>query len=276
MVLSIPKDKERRNRTLPELETQLVRERHDPMPISDKTRKILWARSGNRCASCRCKLVVDATVADPESVVGDECHIVSRKALGPRYDPAFPVERIDDADNLVLFCRVHHKIVDDQVGTYTVDVLRQLKENHEKWASSVLNGEKSVQPVRLRRLKENIPTHLVRLQSGLDVFKIVDRGCAFSFDHDEPHSETEVELLSAFLQEAQDWGDLSADLEAGERVRAAFRISSALEDLERAGFWVFGEREVRRLEGGDGASSEFPVSILRVVRSTNPEIVKLA
>ena len=219
--------------------------------------------------------MVNATRVDPESVVGDECHIVSGKAQGPRYDPAFPVEHVDDVDNVVLFCRVHHKMVDDQVETYTVDALRQLKANHEKWVSSALNAEKSPQPVRLRRLKENIPAHLVRLQSGLDVFDILDRGCAFSFDHDEPESETEVELLSSFLQEAQDWGDLSADLEVGDRVRAAYRISSLLDDLERAGFWVFGEREVRRLEGGVGSPSAFPVSILRVVRSTSPEIIKV-
>jgi len=219
--------------------------------------------------------VVDATVADPESVVGDECHIVSGKAQGPRHDPSLPVEHLDDVDNLVLFCRVHHKMVDDQAETYTDDMLRRLKANHERWVSSALTEEKHPQPVRLQRLKENLPTHLIRLKSGRDVFKIVEGGCAFSFDHDEPQSETEVQLLSSFLQESQDWGDMSADLEAGDRVRAAFRISSLLDDLERAGFWVFGGREVRRLEGGVGPPSAFPVSMLKVVRSTSPEIVKL-
>ena len=103
----------------------------------------------------------------------------------------------------------------------------------------------------------------------------MDDAFAFSFDHDEPESELEVELLSDFLQAAQDWGDLSWDFEAGERVRAGYRMSTGLRALEEAGFWVFGNREIRRLEGGACAPSAFPVAILRVVRSTSSEVVRV-
>jgi len=245
------------------------------MAISEKDRKILWGRAGNRCALCRHELVIDSTVADDESVVGDECHIVSGKAQGPRHDPAFPAERLDEPDNLVLLCRIHHKMVDDQCEAYTVEVLQKLKVNHEKWVSSTLAGDKQVPPVRLRRIKENIPSHLIRLTSGQDVMKIVGNSSAFSFEHDEPQSQAEVELLSAFLQEAQDWGDLYSDLEAGDRVKAAYRMSTLVRELDEAGFWVFGGREVQRLEGGVGAPSSFPVAILRVAHATNPEIIRV-
>ncbi|HWP60610.1 MAG TPA: hypothetical protein VNL14_22135 [Candidatus Acidoferrales bacterium] len=66
------------------------------MAITDKTRKILWGRSGNRCAMCRRELVVEATPTDDESVVGDECHIVSGKGQGPRYDAGFSSDRLDE------------------------------------------------------------------------------------------------------------------------------------------------------------------------------------
>jgi hypothetical protein len=66
--------------------------------MTDKTRKILWGRSGNRCAVCEHELVVDATAVDDESVVGDECHIVSGKGQGPRYDSAFPSDRLDEKE----------------------------------------------------------------------------------------------------------------------------------------------------------------------------------
>jgi hypothetical protein len=49
------------------------------MGISDRTRKILWGRSGNRCALCRRELVEEGTAVDAESVVGDECHIIGEK-----------------------------------------------------------------------------------------------------------------------------------------------------------------------------------------------------
>jgi hypothetical protein len=247
------------------------------MATTDKTRKILWGRSGNRCAICRHELVVDATAADDESVVGDECHIVSGKGQGqgPRYDATFPSDRLDEPDNLILLCRVHHKMVDDQHETYTVDLLRSLKANHEKWVSSTLTGQQSTPPVRVRRIKENIPTHFIRLTSGRAVLAVVDGASAFAFDHDELKSQSEVDLVSGFLQEAQDYGDLSGDLEAGDRVKAGFEMSARVEELEQAGFWVFGGREVRRLEGGVGAPWPFPVAILHIVRASSPDIIKV-
>ena len=245
------------------------------MGITDKARKILWGRSGNRCAICRHELVVDATPADDESVIGDECHIISGSYQGPRYDPAFLPDRLDDPENLILLCRIHHKMVDDQYETYTAELLHRQKANHEKWVSSTLTEGKSLPSVRVRRLKENLPKHLVRLISGQDIMTVVNGACASSFEHDEPQSDAEVELISCFLQEAQDWGELSGDLEAGDRVKTAFRMSTLLKELDQVGFWVFGGREIRRMEGGIGPPSPFPVAILRVVRSTSPEVIKL-
>src|SRR5262249_42781807 len=76
------------------------------MAITDKTRKLLWGRSGNRCALCRNELIMDRTPADDESIVGDEAHIHSGQEGGPRYDPNFPQDRIDKYDNLILLCKI--------------------------------------------------------------------------------------------------------------------------------------------------------------------------
>lgn len=105
---------------------------------------------------------------------------------------------------------------------------------------------------------------------------MVDGASAFWFEQDELKSLAEVDLVGGFLQEAQDYGDLSGDLEAGDRVKAAFEMSARLEELRQAGFWIFGEREVRRLEGGIGSPSPFPVSLIRIVRANSPEIIRLA
>jgi hypothetical protein len=77
---------------------------------------------------------------------------------------------------------------------------------------------------------------------------VISGSYAYSFDHDEPQSEAEVQLLSSFLQETQDWGELSCELEAGQRVEAAFRMGNMIKKLEAAGFWVFGGRENQRVE----------------------------
>jgi hypothetical protein len=91
---------------------------------------------------------VDATSASSEAVVGDECHIVSGQTNGPRYESQFPSDRLDALDNLILLCRVHHKVVDDQAATYVVDRLKRLKADHERWVTETLGRARSM---RLRR-----------------------------------------------------------------------------------------------------------------------------
>jgi hypothetical protein len=66
---------------------------------------------------------------------------------------------------------------------------------------------------------------------------------------------------------------LASGFEAGEKVEAAYRMSSMIRELEAAGFLVFGAREVQRMEGGTSGPLSWPVAHLRVVRSTNPQIL---
>jgi hypothetical protein len=94
----------------------------------------------------------------------------------------------------------------------------------------------------------------------------------FSFDHDEPRSAEEADLLGQFLQEVQDCAEFWNDTEAGERVKATFGLSERIKGLENAGFWVFGVSEIRRIEGGIGSPSPWPIAILKVVRSNSEEI----
>ncbi len=97
------------------------------MAISEKTRKILWAKSGNRCPMCPQTLVLD--INGKNTIVGEECHIVSAKPNGPRHRI---LPDYDAYDNLILMCSVHHKIIDDNENVYTEEILKMLKKNHEK------------------------------------------------------------------------------------------------------------------------------------------------
>jgi hypothetical protein len=105
---------------------------------SDKTLKLLFGLSGNRCAhpECRNRIIEHATLWDPEAVVAEICHIYGIKSTSPRPYP-FPFDDkgelqklLNDFDNLVLLCRHHHKIADAQENTYTVEQLSQWKKNH--------------------------------------------------------------------------------------------------------------------------------------------------
>ncbi len=54
------------------------------MPISNKTRKFLWSKSGNRCAICKTELFTNKADKDDLNI-GEECHIISFKKNEPRH-----------------------------------------------------------------------------------------------------------------------------------------------------------------------------------------------
>ena len=153
------------------------------LAVTDKTRKILWGRSGNRCAKCRLSLVELEQLPDTASVVGDEAHIHAQSAGGPRYDPTFTPEQLDHYDNLILLCRVDHKIIDDQVATYSADALRDMKRVHEQWVRDSLEPKTQELPFLFRMLKGKNLTDLISVASE-----------AYSFDSDPLETKQEVEL----------------------------------------------------------------------------------
>lgn len=118
---------------------------------------------------------MDATSLDDESVVGEECHIISGKPGGPRSEPSFPDSEIDGYPNLLLLCRVHHKLVDDQAETYTAELLRQLKQNHETWVSESLDLAESGSEIggmggwekRFRRVNASMPELIAEMRADL-------------------------------------------------------------------------------------------------------------
>ena len=213
------------------------------------------------------------TLGDDESIVGDECHIISAVPGGPRYDSSFPREKIHDHLNLLLLCKVHHKLVDDQEAEYTASRLANLKTSHEEWVSEQLESPSPhTRPPRVRRMPENVPLFLKRIPSGKALLAIVNDACAFASYYDDLHTEVEDALVGGFLQEVQDWGEL--DLESvADRIRAERSLHEGLEELERAGFWVFGGSERQTLEGGIGPPTDWLIAHVQVLRDTNPDVI---
>ena len=245
------------------------------MGTSVRSRKLLWGRSGSRCAMCRRELIEPGTHVDDESIIGEECHIVSAVPGGPRYDPDFAHARVDKYANLLLLCRVHHKLIDDQEIRYTVSYLANLKASHETWVSAQLDSSNSdTRPLRIRQVPENIPVLLQHIRSGKELLAIMSNACAYVPHYDDLRDETEDELVACFLQDAQDWGELGVE-SVSDRIRASRSLDEHVRDLERAGFWVFGCREKRVIEGGTGPKTDWPVAHIRVLRNTNPEITVL-
>jgi hypothetical protein len=80
--------------------------------------------------------------------------------------------------------------------------------------------------------------------------------------------------MGAFHQNAQDWGEIWNEIEAGGRVEAQFGLTKQIAELDKLGFWVFGMRQIREVNVM-GQSPTWPVFVMTVVRKTNPGITPL-
>jgi hypothetical protein len=109
------------------------------MPITEKTKKVIWAHSGNRCCLCRTVLVLQKDEFNRHLNIGEECHIISRQPGGPRHEDLKGFD-YDDSSNLLLLCRNHHKTIDERVEEYPAARLQEIKANHEAWVDKNLTA----------------------------------------------------------------------------------------------------------------------------------------
>lgn len=248
--------------------------RHDvPVGISDKDRKILWGRSGNRCALCRRVLVAGRTPTDDESVIGDEAHIAARSSGGPRFGECSP-NKVDSYENLILLCRVDHKKVDDQPKYYTTARLRQVKAAHEAWIEQAL-GEVPA-PIRFQ-FASSSPVQLRLIATGSDVWDVVQGADRFVLEDldEEVAGPEDLDCSATFLQNARDWGEISNEVnDHGMRAvrEAKASLKGDLEALRERGLLVFGGQRRGDITGGVRPPAPFLDACLIVVRADDDRI----
>ena len=115
-----------------------------PMAVLQSDLKLLWGRSGNRCALCRCELSFDPEHASSALPLGEQAHIVAKVHDGPRGNSILTSEERDSYDNLILVCPTDHARIDKAIEDYPIEKLHLLKAKHELWVRSQLARE--VQP----------------------------------------------------------------------------------------------------------------------------------
>ena len=102
---------------------------------SDRTIKLLYGLSGNRCAHPDCVdlIIADSNKFDDAANLSNISHIYSAKSTGPRPFPGDtpPSEQfISGFQNLILLCGYHHALADKQESTYSAEELREWKTSH--------------------------------------------------------------------------------------------------------------------------------------------------
>jgi hypothetical protein len=101
--------------------------------FSTAIKSALALRAGYRCSLCDGATVGPSDEAPTKaSNVGTAAHICAAARGGPRYDAAMtPAERTDIANGIWL-CANHGRLIDTDVVQYTVTLLRDAKQVHER------------------------------------------------------------------------------------------------------------------------------------------------
>jgi hypothetical protein len=96
---------------------------------------------------CKKQLFEEEELSNDPSVLGQECHIVGEEnsAKSPRGLDPMPLEQRNLYGNLILLCRDHHKIIDDQTEKYTVEELHRIKNEHIIWVRQTLGFDEEKQ-----------------------------------------------------------------------------------------------------------------------------------
>ena len=130
-------------------ENQIKEARRLEFPL--RTKRILAARVGYRCSNPSCKMTSTIGPGDgPDEVVilGEAAHIVGaiqdgEDSLSPRADPHKNPDEIKSVGNGIWLCRNCHKLVDARDSTYTVETLRDWKNEAERRQKRVLEEQPS-------------------------------------------------------------------------------------------------------------------------------------
>jgi len=120
------------------------------MSVSRSTRNKLALMSGNRCAMPSCRRLLAVTTPDSNGIdmLGEVAHIAGKhggksgRRPSARFDKKMTDKERDSLPNLLYVCRNCHAMIDAYPHgeqKYTVEVLLEIKEKHERWVTITMD-----------------------------------------------------------------------------------------------------------------------------------------
>jgi hypothetical protein len=103
------------------------------MSISLPDLKLLWGRAGGLCNVCKIKLSEDKKTSNEAFPFGEQAHVVAEEEGGPRGKSILTLEQRNSYSNLILLCPTCHTKIDKVPGEFPVELLHQVKSQHELW-----------------------------------------------------------------------------------------------------------------------------------------------
>ena len=103
------------------------------------TIKILWGKSGGKCAKCRNEIILEKDDSKPYHIA-KQAHIAGLNPGSARYDSGMTDEERNSVANIILLCPTCHDIIDEDRDKYTALKLKEIKKDHEEWVDEQLTS----------------------------------------------------------------------------------------------------------------------------------------
>ncbi len=194
------------------------------MPPSERNTKIVIIESGNRCAFSFGKEICNEVLAKENdggrvAFIGDIAHIKGENEGSARYDENMEKGERNNAENLMVLCKNHHKTIDDQEDIYTVEVLLEMKNNHRKWIIEKTN--KALPDITFIELA-TVTQFLIRNTSPVDVIEGICPKDKIKKNGLSAEVENQITMGMSRVKLVQDYISQSLDSEFGEKLKQGF------------------------------------------------------
>lgn len=147
----------------------------------------------------------------------------------------------------------------------------KVKEDHKV---DLHNDSDPIEPIKFLHQKgfKNIKLYIVT--TGKELLSYFQDASAMEYDHFEPESVDEVNLIGDFIAELQELLDCQGLYSPSERVMCAFALSDKIKVLKEKGILIFCGVEQRLVAGGVLTPQNFPTVLVRIVRNNDDSIIR--
>ena len=119
--------------------------------ITEANKLILMGICGGKCEFRGCeKSIVEDMLSGDKSNLSNYAHIIASSEKGPRGDKILSPKLSNDEGNIMVLCRNHHKIIDDFPEKYTVDILKDMKNEHESYIQDLMSIHKEASVIGVK------------------------------------------------------------------------------------------------------------------------------
>jgi hypothetical protein len=136
-------------------------------------------------------------------------------------------------------------------------------------------GDPLLKLTKIFRQKNLDQLRLVRISTGQELLAYISDACEMQYDYEDSADKSEISQIADFILKISNLIDCSDDMEPKDRINLAADFTDLITSFEKIGYWVFAAIENRRITGGVLPDDNFPVLLIRVIKSSNPGIEKI-